>query len=153
MQSRFWGKRLYYPPATWFNIPVTSASGVASTPGTWEWAAGAEYGRINIETTKTILASHLHIEVDAITSGSLDVELWRHRGQTFGPGGPGTFLLIANASQAQGAGNGTVTPMTFVDESYKTLISGDYLHMQITDTMAGGSWRAFVDIHWVAVSG
>lgn len=138
---------LQHHPTRWFNQPVTSASGLV-TAGTLDWAGSADYGRIHVEQDMRIQYVHLHVELDATTGGTCTVELYRNRGQTFAPGGPGTLLLIASVSQDQGQGNGTAMPFTFVDDSYLNVLQGDYLHMQLTDKMNGGSWRAFVDVHF-----
>lgn len=148
MRSRVhYGVHPWTPTTSWFNQPVTSASGTTAG-GTLDWASAADYGRVYAERDKTILYAHLHVELDATTSGTVTVEMYRNRGQTFNPGGPGTLLLIATASQVQGQGNGTATSFTFVDDAYKSLLAGDYLHMQLTSKMSGGNWRAFVDIHY-----
>lgn len=137
----------YQPPTKWFRVAVKSDT-TTGTADTWSWAAGGSFGRVHSQQAMTISNVHAHVEV-AHDSGNMVLELWRNRGQQFGTGSnPGTMLKIASVTVAAGEADGAAISFTWVDDSYKELQAGDYLHMQCTTRPAGSGWATMVDVHY-----
>ena len=160
LNSNVHGSRLYHaivgalnyqPPTEWFGLAIKSDLTV-STPGVWEWANGAAFGRAHIAEDKTINVAHLHLDI-AHESGTMDLEIWRNRGWTSGLGsGPGLMERIATMSVPGGEANGSTFEFDFLDESDRDVVAGDYLHMQATSKPGGAGWLGYIDIHFSEVS-
>lgn len=144
MSSIFPGFRLRrrYPlPTEWFNVPVEGAGGSLGTPNTPTASAMARYGQIHIARNCVIKSIHLHQIADG-ASNSSDIEIYRWRN--------GAFTEIAQVSLAAGGGDFGLAEFTFVSDSHKEMLAGDYLYMQSTAAMAGSD-RGFVDVHFEPV--
>lgn len=135
------------PPTKWFRTAVRFGLATA-TPGVFSWTAAGSLGRIHANQDMTISVVHAHVEV-AHNSGTLDLELWRNRGQGFGPGSePGTLTRIATCTVDAGEADGASIGFTFANEADKVLEDGDYLHLQATSKPDGSGWVTFVDVHF-----
>lgn len=128
---------LVYPTILFFDLPVTKDVALAPTPGTFDAAAAAEYGRIGVPEPMTIDHVHLHHEVDG-TSGSTVLELWRRR--------DGVLTQIGSLTLAHGGGP---SDADFNITDVK-LLRDDYLHLQATEKM-GGTPIGFVNVHFEAI--
>jgi len=134
-------------PTKWF-FAVIKDSVVTATPGTWSPAAGGPFQRAACENGQVITYIHLHLD-EAHAVGTLAGEVWLNRGQTYGPGSSyGTMTRIATNSVDGGEADGASLGFTYLDESYKQLQAGDYLHFQPTSKPSGSAWSASVDVHY-----
>lgn len=120
-----------------------------ATPGTWDPAHGAVFGRIHVQERKQIESAHLHLDA-AHGSGTMAFELYRNRGQTYGDGSAyGTMTKIATVSVSAGKSDGYSVGFTWVDEAYRLVQADDYLHLLPTSKPGGSGWFATVDVHFV----
>jgi len=111
-------------------------------------AAGASFGRVYIESAKQISSIHLHLD-EAHATGTMEAEVFRNRGQTFGASSAyGTMTRIATVSIAGGQSDGYTVGFTLLDADYAQLLPGDYLHFQPTQKPHGSAWAASVDVHY-----
>lgn len=137
-------------PATgWFAIAAKDDY-AAGTATVWAWANGGPFGRVCVEQDGTLAHVHAHVEV-AHSAGTMQLELWRNRGQGFGAGSsPGTMTLIGSVSVGNTENDGATIGFTLTDTAVE---AGDYLHLQPVGTRPTGSgWFTYVDVHFDEVS-
>jgi hypothetical protein len=139
----------YTPVPAWFAIAAKDDLS-PNTAGVWSWSAGGPFGRIGVAENITISVVHAHVDVAHAGVASLDLELWRNRGQGFGPGSsPGTKTRIATVSVGTSENDGATINFTFTSDAAKVLLAGDYIHLQAVNTKPGGSgWHTFIDVHF-----
>lgn len=137
------------PTTEWFHLAVKDDY-IPATAGTWSWAAGAQYGRIFVDSDGTLAFVHAHVD-KAHASGTMELELWRNRGQVFGAGGaPGTMTRIGTVAVGDSEVDGASPSFTLTDDA---LLAGDYLHLQPVGAKPGGSgWSTHVDLHFAEVT-
>jgi hypothetical protein len=133
---------IYKPMTAWFNTPVTSESVLAPTPGTADANAMSRFGRVHIESSKSISVVHFHYDHPA-GSGSYGLELWRLREET--------MTLLATCVSSGSSGDFGTYNFVFPDPELREVLSGDYLFLQATSKMTGGAGKnaaGYVDIHF-----
>jgi hypothetical protein len=139
----------YTPVPAWFAIAAKDDLN-PNTAGVWSWSAGGPFGRIGIAEDGTLSAIHAHVDVAHGGANTLDLEIWRNRGQGFGTGSsPGTMTRIATVSVGTSESDGATIAFTFASEALKAVEAGDYLHLQAVNSKpSGNGWFTFVDVHF-----
>lgn len=134
------------PPSRKFSVALKSDFTVASSPGTWDWAAGGHFGRVEVDHDGELLSAHAYTDV-AFASGTMQLELYLQTGQNGTE--VGTLTRIGTCTVPPGSNDGAQHAFTLTSTSVQ---AGDYLHLQPTEKPGGSGWAVFVDVHYAEVT-
>ena len=129
-------RRLNMHPTMHFNGSVVKAGMAVATPGVSTPVAMAPFGQINVPQTLEISVAHAHVVADG-SGGTMDLELWRRRSSV--------MTRIGTVSIPSGGGDLQTVNFAITDP---VLQRWDYLFLQPTSLMTGGSQGTMVDVHF-----
>lgn len=131
------------PPETQ-HFPIGNIGAVVNgAPGVPTPAALANFGQLNMRTTRRIVVCHLHLIQDGAAPSRLNLEVYRRR--------DGVMTRLVELQYIAPAGVDFITiagvPAT---EALRQIRAGDYLYCQSVtgSTIAGGGNGLTVDVHF-----